>query len=163
MVTRLTIAFVGEVTIGPGAFELISRTKPRSKKRRGSVQLQVASSVVAGRTRVVLTFVGPGVVGGSLPDGEYTLLVRGDRIRDALDRSLAGDRRDDFFRLFGDGDGDGDVDFRDRTRFRSALGTKAGDSAYLWYFDHDGDGDVDKRTDLRAFMERLGRMGGRFR
>ena len=121
------------------------------------------TSVVDGRTVAVLTFTGSGIIGGSLADGNYTLTIRGDHIRDEVGRELdgdrdgngGGDRVDAFFRLFGDSDGDRDVDGLDRDLFRSAFGTSAGDAGYLWYFDFDGDGDVDGR-DNGQFNRRFG-------
>ena len=119
--------------------------------------------MVGGRTVAVLTFTGPGIIGGSLADGSYTLTIRGDHVRDEVGRELdgdgdgngGGDRVDGFSRLFGDADGDGDVDGQDRDRFRSAFGTTAADAGYLWYFDFDGDGDVDGR-DNGQFNRRFG-------
>jgi hypothetical protein len=156
MVNSLTVTFDRVVTIDPGAFVL--------RREDGSaVGLSVATSVVGGRTVAVLTFTGPGVVGGSLADGDYTLTVRGDHVRDEVGRELdgdgdgngGGDRVDGFSRLFGDADGDGDVDGQDRDRFRSAFGTVAPDAGYLWYFDFDGDGDVDGQ-DNGQFNRRFG-------
>jgi hypothetical protein len=146
MVKSVTVTFDRVVTLDPGAFVL--------RHAGGSaVGLRVATSVVDGRTVAILTFTGSGVTGGSLADGTYKLTVRGDRVRDLVGRELdgdgdgngGGDRTDAFHRLFGDADGDGDVDGVDRDRFRSAFGTTAADTGYLWYFDFDGDGDVDGR------------------
>ncbi|HVK18106.1 MAG TPA: hypothetical protein VM533_14260, partial [Fimbriiglobus sp.] len=156
MVNSLTVTFDRVVTLDPGAFGL--------QRQDGSeVGLNVATSVVDGRTIVVLTFTGSGVVGGSLADGGYTLTVRGDHVRDGEGRELdgdrdgngGGDRVDDFSRLFGDSDGDGDVDQLDRDGFRSAFGTETGGAGYLWYFDFDGDGDVDG-YDNGQFNRRFG-------
>jgi hypothetical protein len=146
MVNRLTVTFDRQVTIDAGAFGL---TGPGGTP----VGLNVAASVVEGRTVAVLTFTGPGIVGGSLADGSYTLTVRADRVHDAIGRELDGDgdgiagddRADGVRRLFGDSDGDGDVDRLDRDVFRSAFHTTADEPGYLWYFDFDGDGDVDGR------------------
>jgi hypothetical protein len=156
MVNSLTVAFDGPVTLAPGAFEL-------AREGGGPVGLNVAASVVDGRTVAVLTFAGPDVRGGSLADGSYTLMVRADRVHDRWGRELdgdgngsaGGDRVDGFFRLFGDSDGDGDVDRQDRDAFRSAFGKSAGEAGYLWYFDFDGDGDVDGR-DNGQFNRRFG-------
>ena len=146
------------MTLDPGAFEL--------RRQDGSlVELNVAASVVGGKTVAVLTFAGPEFVGGSLADGSYTLTVRADRVHDRWGRELdgdgdgsaGGDRVDGFFRLFGDADGDGDVDRLDRDLFRSAFKTSAGEAGYLWYFDFDGDGDVDGR-DNGQFNRRFGQF-----
>jgi hypothetical protein len=62
---------------------------------------------------------------------------------------------DGLFRLFGDANGDGRVDEQDRQAFRSAFGTTAGQTGYLWYFDFAGDSDVDGR-DNGQFNRRFG-------
>ena len=128
MVNSLTVTFDRVVTFDPGAFGL--------RRQDGSVVGLIATSVVGGRTVAVLTFNGPGIIGGSLADGNYTLTIRGDRIRDEVGRELdgdrdgngGGDRADAFFRLFGDSDGDRDVDWLDRDRFRSAFEKSDGDT-----------------------------------
>lgn len=156
MVNSLTITFDRVVTFDPGAFGL-------QLANGGEVSLNVAASVVGGRTVAVLSFSGSGIIGGSLADGNYTLTVRGDHIRDEVGRELdgdhdgngGGDRVDAFFRLFGDSDGDNDVDWLDRDLFRSAFGKSTTDVGYLWYLDFDGDGDVDG-LDNGQFNRRFG-------
>jgi hypothetical protein len=156
MVNSVTITFDGAAILDPGAIEL--------RRRDGTpVNVRLSISQVNGKTVAVLTFAGPEFIGGSLADGSYTLTVRADRVHDRWGRELdgdgdgtaGGDRADGFFRLFGDADGDGDVDQADRDQFRSAFGTTALDSGYLWYFDFDGDGDVDGR-DNGQFNRRFG-------
>jgi arylsulfate sulfotransferase len=156
MVNSLTVTFDGAAVLDPGAIEL--------RRQDGSlVGVQLATSVVGGKTVAVLTFAGSDVIGGSLADGSYTLTVRADRVHDRWGRELDGDgdgsaggnRVDGFSRLFGDSDGDGDVDGSDRDRFRSAYGTVAGGAGYLWYLDFDGDGDVDG-PDNGEFNRRFG-------
>jgi hypothetical protein len=160
MVTSLTVTFDRIVAIDPGAFEL-------HRQDGTPVGLSVAASVVGGRTVAVLTFAGPGVVGGSLADGNYTLTVHGDHVRDgdgtALDGdgdgAAGGDRSDALFRLYGDSDGDRDVDLCDLGRFLSTLGRRAGDPGYLWFLDVNSDDRVGV-VDLVAFARRLGsRLG----
>jgi len=146
MVNSLTISFDRVVTFDPGAFGL-------QRENGSEVSLQVAASVVGGRSVAVLTFSGTDIIGGSLADGTYALAIRADRVRDASGRELdgdgdgiaGGDRVDAFFRLFGDSDGDRDVDWLDRDLFGSAFEKNAGDAGYLWFFDFDGDDDVDGR------------------
>jgi hypothetical protein len=157
MVNSLTITFDRVVTLDPGAFELRSEDG-------SAVVLNVASSVLAGRTVVVLTFSGTGIVGGSLADGDYSLTIRGDHIRDEVGRELDADgdgnggdeRMEAFSRLYGDADGDGAVDGEDRDRFRAAFKTTSIDIGYLWYLDFDGDGDIDGH-DNGQFNRRFGR------
>jgi hypothetical protein len=156
MVKSLTVAFDGPVTIDPGAFEL-------TRQGGGPVGLNVAVSEVDGKTVAVLTFSGPGIVGGSLADGNYALAVRGDHVHDRFGRALdgdgngtaGGDRTDALFRLYGDSDGDRDVDLHDLGRFLSTLGRGEGDPQYLAYFDVNGDARVGV-VDLVAFAHRFG-------
>jgi hypothetical protein len=156
MINTLTVTFDRVVTFDSGAFAL-------QRNDGTQVNLNVSSSVVGGRTVGVLTFTGAGIVGDSLADGNYTLTIRGDRIRDDAGREVDGDRDgngggnrvEEFFRLFGDGDGDRDVDGPDRDLFRSAFKKSAGDLSYLWYFDFDGEGRVDGH-DNGQFNRRFG-------
>jgi N-acetylglucosamine-6-sulfatase len=153
MVNSLTVTFDRVVTFDPGAFGL-------QRQHGGEVSLNVAASVVDGHTVAVLTFTGSGTIGGSLVDGDYTLTIRGDHIRDEQGRELdgdgdgngGGDRVDSFFRLFGDADGDRDVDGLDRDLFRSVFKKSVG---YFWYFDFDGDDDLDG-LDNGQFNRRFG-------
>ncbi len=157
MVNSLTVTFDRVVTFDPGAFELL-------RNDGTAVGLNVAASEVDGRTVSVLTFMGPDIIGGSLADGDYTLAIRGDRIRDEVGREVdgdrdgngGGDRVDAFFRLFGDSDGDRDVDWLDRDVFGSSFSMNGDPADYLWYFDFDGDGDVDG-LDNGQFNRRFGR------
>ncbi|HVK16612.1 MAG TPA: FG-GAP-like repeat-containing protein [Fimbriiglobus sp.] len=156
MVKSLTVTFDRLVTIDPGAFEV--------RRQDGSLLgLDVATSVVNGRTVAVLTFTGPDIVGGSLEDGSYTWFVRSDCVHDRWGRSLdgdadgaaGGDRSDCFHRLYGDSDGDRDVDLCDLARFLGTLGRRPRDSHYLTYFDFNGDNRIGV-VDLVAFARRLG-------
>ena len=157
MVTSLTVTFSTVIHLDPGAFELV-------RQEGGVIQLQVAQAVVDGRSVDTLTFVGAGIIGGSLADGHYTLTIHGGLVHDGFGQALDGagtgvagsDRVDTFFRLFGDADGDGHVDLGDVLHFAGTLGKHAGDPGYLWYFDYDGDGRVDG-SDLVQLLRRLGR------
>jgi hypothetical protein len=67
MVNSLTVTFDGPVTLAPGAFEL-------TRRDGNPVELNVAASVVGGKTVAVITFDSPDLIGGSLADGSYTAL-----------------------------------------------------------------------------------------
>jgi hypothetical protein len=131
MVNGLTAPFGRAVPPDAGAFEL--------QRQGGSwVDLNVATSIVSGRSVAVLPFAGPGIIGNSPADGSYTLTIRSDRVLDGdgtvLDGggSAGGDRTEAFFRLFGHSDGD-------RDHFGSAVSKSIGEAGYLWYFDFDAD------------------------
>lgn len=156
MVKRITVTFAGAAILDPGAIEL--------RRRDGSlVNTQLGISLVNGKTVAVLTFSGPGIIGGSLADGNYTLIIRSDAVRDRWGRALdgdgdgvaGGDRNAAFFRLYGDSDGDRDVDLLDLGRFLSTFGRRRGDRHYLEYLDYNGDDRVGL-IDLFAFVDRLG-------
>jgi hypothetical protein len=158
MVASLTVTFSTIVSLDPGAFELV-------RQEGGVIQLQVAQAVVDGHSVDTLTFVGAGILGGSLADGHYTLIIHGGLVHDGFGQALDGagtgvagsDRVDTFFRLFGDANGDGVVDEQDRALFRAAFKTTVGDAGYLWYFDFDGDGVIDGR-DNGEFNRRFGQV-----
>jgi hypothetical protein len=156
MVTSLTVTFTGVVSLDEGALELRDESGEL-------VKVALSASVVEGKTVVVITFVGNGVIAGSLPDGSYTLRVRGDRVHDGWGRNLdgdgdgllGGDRTESFFRLFGDANGDGKVDRTDLALFLSTYSKHAGEEGYLAYFDYNGDGVIDD-TDSEQFLARFG-------
>jgi hypothetical protein len=156
MINSLTVTFTTVVQLDPGAFELV-------RQEGGVFGVHVSAAVVNGHSVDTLTFVGAGIIGGSLADGHYTLFIHGglvhDRFGQALDGAGTGEAGSDhveaFFRLFGDSDGDGHVDLQDLLRFGSTLGKRAGDPGYLWYFDYDGDGRVDF-GDLVQLLRRFG-------
>jgi hypothetical protein len=159
MVNSVTVTFGGAAVLDPGAIEL--------RRRDGTaVDFDVAITTAGGTTAAVLTFDRPEFVGGSLADGRYVLTVRADRVHDRWGRQLDGDgdgsaggnRVETITRLFGDADGNGVVASPDRSPFRSAFGTRAGDAGYVWYFDFDADGDVDGR-DNGLFSRRLAGHG----
>jgi len=157
MVTSLTVTFSTVVHLDPGAFEL-------DRQGGGVIDLSIAEAVVGGHTVDTITFVGAGIIGGSLADGHYTLTIHGDHIHDDFGQALDGagtgvegsDRTYTFLRLFGDSNGNGHVDLGDLLRLVSSLGTHAGDPGYLWYFDYNADGRVDF-GDLLQLLHRLGR------
>jgi hypothetical protein len=160
-INRITVTFDGPVTVAAGAFKL-------QRADGQHVGLELALSEAGGRTVATLTFKGSTVIGGSLSDGKYTLIIRANRIRDRFGRSLDGDRdglaagdfRDEFFRRFGDGDGDDDVDRGDWDLFLSSFGARDRDANYLWYFDYEADGRV-FLSDLVQFLLAQYRSGRR--
>jgi hypothetical protein len=144
MVNSLTVTFDGLVALESDAFQVYQQGVA------APMGVHVALSESLGRTVARLTFQGPGIIGGSLADGQYQLVVRGDKIRGAGGGLLDGDgdglaggnHVDEFFRLFGDSDGDGDVDTVDAAAFKPSFRKRIGDAGYLWYFDHDASGRI---------------------
>jgi hypothetical protein len=154
MVNNLWVGFSTVVSIDPGAFEV--------RHQSGElVSLSVWSGEYDGRTWSYLTFTGPGIIGGSLADGNYILTIFGGLVHGLggadldgdYDGTPGGDYTEAFSRLFGDSDGDRDVDLLDVAQFFSTYRRRAGDSGFLWYFDYDGDGHV-HTADLLAFADR---------
>ncbi len=144
-INSLAVTFSDRVALAAGAFEL--------KTARGkTVPLKITTRLVDGKSVVVLSFRGAGIIGGSLADGSYQLIIHGAKIRNASGTQLDGNRDGRpggdavtaFFRKFGDADGDGDVDAADAKLFGRALGSRKGRASYLWYFDFDGDGGIGK-------------------
>ena len=154
---RVQVNFDRIVQILPGAFELV-------RLGYGAIPTFFTTFVYNSVTVALLYFRGPMIEAGSLPDGQYRLLTRGDRIRSLQGQWLDGDedgvqggnRTDHFFRLYGDANGDGRVDEVDRQLFLAAFNSRAGGRNYRWYFDANGDGRIDHR-DAGLFMARFGR------
>jgi pectin methylesterase-like acyl-CoA thioesterase len=149
-VTSLTVTFTSIVTLDPGVFEL-------QRQGQGLIPLQVTSSVAGSQTVAVITFSGPGIIGGSLPDGNYTLTVRAGKAHNGSGLGLSADSVTSFFRLFGDSNGNGVIDLEDLLRCLGTLGKRQGDPGYLAYFDYYGDG----RVDLGDLLQLLRRFGER--
>jgi hypothetical protein len=157
-VTSITITFSGIVTLDDGAVEVI-------QSQGGKAGLTLTSAAGNGQTMLTITFGGQDLVNGSLGDGRYRLLLHADKIHDWIGQPLDGDHNglaggdyaNAFFRLFGDVNGDGLVNRYDLASFQSALGSKSGDAAYLWFLDYDGNGVIDKEVDLYHFMLNYGK------
>jgi predicted outer membrane repeat protein len=149
MVNSLTVTFSTPVTADAGAFEV-------TRKGGGDVGLVVTPS--ADHKSFVLTFMGPGIIGGSLADGRYTLTVHREHVHETSGLGLAmkADATEQFFRLFGDSNGDGRVNAYDLAFFRSTYLKHRGEAGYLWWLDYDQNGTVDKK-DYAQFVLRYGR------
>ncbi|MGB7326889.1 MAG: Ig-like domain-containing protein, partial [Rubripirellula sp.] len=154
MVKSLTVTFNEEVTgVDANAF-VLTNTDTNSQ-----IVPNVSTQVIGGKTIATLTFTGPGIIGGSLADGNYTLRTLAASITDAAGNTLDGngdgsggdDATDEFFRLFGDGNGDRTVNIIDFFGFRDALRGNNADA-----FDFDADGRVNI-IDFFRFRSRFGR------
>jgi hypothetical protein len=156
MIKSITINFSGAVgTVDAGAFQVIVQN---------GANPTVGVSWNASRTTATLTFSGPLIIGGSLQEGNFNLVIDSTKVHDTGSGLLDGDGNglsggaraaDAFFRLFGDSDGDRDVDNLDLFRFRQSFGLTNSDAGYKAYFDFDSDGDVDS-LDLFHFRQRFG-------
>jgi len=136
MVTSLTVTFDQPVFVDGAAFVLV-------RNGYGPVNVKVSNPLGDKRT-FRLTFHGPGITGGSLADGDYTLTIRRALVRDLSGRVLTdGDHKYRFHRFYGDWDGDRDVDFTDMMGMMRSYGSRMGLRRYDRAFDYDGDGDVD--------------------
>ncbi len=163
-VKELTINFDAPVTVASDAFLIERRANAALGITAGTINYIVT---VVSPTQVRLTFTGAGIIGGSLPDGQYDLTIIASKVLSggvALDGDgdgvAGGDFRsratDNFFRLFGDTNGDAVVDSTDLAAVGPSLFKLQGDAAFNPALDWDGDGDVDA-TDYRQFKLRFGR------
>ena len=145
MVTSLHVVFNEPVLCDAGAYQLVTPAGVQP------VTLNVAtSSGVDGGTAVDLTFSGPGISGGSLQDGQYTLIVQASKVHSTIGQNMAADISLTFFRLFGDYAGDGIVDNLDLAYFRMAY---AGNVQYIPFFDYDGQNGITS-VDVTQVMSR---------
>jgi hypothetical protein len=95
-----------------------------------------------GGTTWVVTFSGAGVVNSSIADGVYDLTLNHADVTDSVGNTLAADKVDTFFRLYGDVNGDGTVNNTDTFKMKSTFLKNAGDAGYLAYLDYNGDGTI---------------------
>jgi hypothetical protein len=150
MVNSATVVFNEPVTLSAGAIVL-------QRHGGGAVaNVNVATPTNPsgdGRTYVV-TFWGTAVVGASLPDGVYDLVVKAGLVQDRWGNALASDSTFAFHRLFGDYDGNGTVNSVDYARLTNAFGAKQGTATYLSLFDYDGNGVINS-ADYAQFTRRF--------
>jgi len=134
MINRITLTFAGFINPSAYTFTILNQSgNPMSVVVRGTA--------INGDSVVVID---PDYLGGTLPDGRYTLQVNG------IDVAK-------FFRFFGDVDGDADVDDIDRQAVIAAFRSTAGTPAYNWELDADSDCD-DDATDYNQFLARYRRV-----
>lgn len=139
-VTRIDVTFSDTITfvgVPAAAFTLSPST---------NITLNVSTSVVNNKTVATITFTGSAVIGGSLPDGNYSLTVNSSQITFGLS---TGNVMASFFRLFGDADGNRAVNSIDFAVFRSFFGLGS------TLFDYDGDNST-SANDFAAFRARFG-------
>jgi hypothetical protein len=111
--------------------------------------LNFTTAVNNGQTVATITF------GGSLADGRYILTTVAAQVHDLAGTTMASDRQDALFRLYGDVNGDATVNGLDLALFRTAFGTSSGNPNYVWYLDQNGDGAING-LDLASFRTNFG-------
>jgi hypothetical protein len=143
MVTSLTYTFANPTQVEPGAFELLRDGKP------SNINLQV-TPLSDGQTYLI-TFSGPGVVGGSVPDGNYTLITLADKVKVLSGPPMTANDVNTFTRLFGDADGDGVVNAADKAMLQQAEADPS--SPVAADFEYDGKPGIDGK-DIAEFNKR---------
>ncbi len=127
-IRRIEVTFDQVVDVDPQALQI----------RRGDgtlVSSSVSLRIEDGRTIGAIAFDDA----NPLADGDYQLVVRGDRVV-AGGRVMPEDTVDDFFQKFGDHDGNDQINLFDFAAFRSTYGKSEGDEGFFEHFDGNGDG-----------------------
>jgi hypothetical protein len=145
MVTSLIYTFTNPTQVEPGAFVLLRNGKP--------TPIEMTITPQPDGTTYVITFSGPGVIAGSVPDGNYTLITLPGKVNVLSGPPLTEDDINTFTRLFGDVNDDSVVDAADKALLKQAE-TDPG-SPYAAYFEYDGNGVLDKK-DIAQFDKRYG-------
>jgi predicted outer membrane repeat protein len=143
MVTDLTVTFNEQVTLSSGAVVV-------DKRGGGAEGLVLSESVVNGESVVNVTFIGSDIIGGSLLDGSYTLVVNAVDVHDQAGEAMAANANDSFWRLFGDARGTGLVNALD---YQMLLQSEKSQTN-LSIFDYYGTG-VLNSADLTEFLLRF--------
>lgn len=149
IVTSLTLVFSESVTLSSGAITLEGSGIGGGTQ---SAQTFTMTNPSNDQKTYVLTFAG----GGSLPNGNYQLVVNA-----ALVHSLAGvamtggNQTFTFWRLYGDFTGSGAVDLTDLLNLLNAYGATTGQADYAADMDSNGDGAINI-TDLLTFLNDYG-------
>lgn len=150
MVTILTVTFSRQVNLESGAVSVTNSTGQ-------AIQLILEPQTVNGVTVLTITFTGPAVIGGSVPDGRYTLTINA---ADVIDAATGGvmqmSSTTAFTRLFGDLLGNGTYDRDARWMVQDALGSTIGSPGYIAAIDFNGDGVIDE-ADVLAVVRYWGK------
>jgi hypothetical protein len=141
-VNDFVITFIGTVTLDPGAIQVLKYSGSTPTTPEGLV-ITSTTITVGGvmKTQVTVRFTGSDIIGGSLSDGNYQLVVHwtGVHFTDGSPTPPA-----DFtfitWRLFGDVNGDRTTNSTDFGIYQMADGTTSSSPAYRWYFDYEADG-----------------------
>jgi hypothetical protein len=102
----------------------------------------------------VVTFSGSSVVGNSIANGEYQIVLNASAVSAVSGGgTLAGNDTESFYRLYGDtvGNGHQKVASADNNTFLGAFNTKSTQAAFLAYLDYDDNGKINS-ADTNAFL-----------
>jgi hypothetical protein len=99
----------------------------------------------------IITVKGPGVIGGSLPDGKYTLITLYKKVKVLSGPPMTENDVNTFVRLFGDVEGLGVVNATDKALLKQAEANP--NSPYAPDFEYDGKPGIDKE-DIAQFNKR---------
>lgn len=153
MVRKLSVTFITQVNIAAGAFSVV-------RQNGTPYTFNMTTALVAGKTVATLTFTGPGLVGGSLPDANYTLNVNGLLITSGTSTPISNSNFSlGFHRYFGDINGDRRVNDLDLAVLNPVLRSRINQVLYTqpcggFYFDYDTNGFVDPTADYNQFLAR---------
>jgi hypothetical protein len=158
MVDSVVYTFNHAVSLGSNAFTIVLHqnvtVNGTTGQTVGTVPTLNYSSPDGGVTWVV-TFSGSSVFGGSIADGVYDITLNHAAVTDTQGQTLAADRVDTFYRLYGDTSGHGTVNNADTFQLRATFGLSAGDAGYLAYLDYNGTGAI-TNADVFQFRKRFG-------
>jgi hypothetical protein len=158
MVDSIVYTFNHAVALGSNAFAIALHQNVTANgatgQTVGTLPALSYSSADGGVTWVV-TFSGAGVVGNSIADGVYDLTLNHAAVTDAQGQTLAADKVDTFFRLYGDTNGDGTVNNADTFQLRKTFGKNTEDAGFLAYLDYNGAGTI-SNADVFQFRRRFG-------
>jgi len=155
IVTSIEVQFSDDVSASLDASDLLIR-----ELGSGSVVAQSDMSVAYEAATNTATITFPGLVGGSLSNGNYTATLVGAGITDTTGQPLDGngdgqggdDYSFDLYRYFADANGDRDVGLPDLFGFRQTYQKGVGETGFDPIWDHNGDGDIGL-PDLFAFRD----------
>jgi hypothetical protein len=147
MITSITLAFSGPVTLGPGAVVI-------SGVSGNPASVEYVQTANSDGSSYVLTF--PSLSASSLADGQYQLKVNAAQVASADGAAtMETDSTTAFYRLFGDGDGNGTVDFNDFLSLQNAFGSTTGSVTWNAAFDSDSNNLIDF-NDFLSLQNRFG-------
>lgn len=150
MVRQVSVAFSEPVNLGSGAVTV--RLSSGAAIPSATITL---SNPSADQRTYLLTFSGSAVIGGSLPDGVYDLVITASGVKDINGAPLTASYTQRFHRLFGDNNGDRRVNLLDYRALRTTLGRSNGSGLFNDALDYDGGGSVNV-LDLTQFRRRFG-------